>query len=305
MKKHVTLVLCSLVFAQWSASMEYQRMITKENKWNYVQEHYPSCIGCGGETKTHAYFVSNDTVIGAKTYQKIMRAEIRYNGIDTTFFCAAREDSMLQHVYWKPDNRDEQVLYRFDVDSGALLASDTSFLGGKPNQIMEQKVTSVGRYDFNGFTGKRISVATILKHANVDFDPMALMTEDWYEGLGHLTYFLGMGDELELLCFWNDGQQRYLNPTYNACVVTAYLPNALEQTTQASDFRFLPNPANEELRIESEIAFERAELYTLSGTKLLETRERTVNLRALGAGVYLLKIHLESGAIVTGKVLKW
>lgn len=284
---------------------EYHKMITSKNHWNYINQIYPTCIGCGGETKTHSYFVSSDTIINSNSYKKIMCEEIRYNGIDTLFFCAAREDTVNQIVYLKFGNWEERMLYSFKVDSGVRISLDSVYIGTKLATITERYVKSVDRYNFNGFTGKKISVATIIKASNMNFIPYEMNTEVWYEGIGQLYSFFGIGQDTDILCYWNDGKQIYSNPEKNACVITEYIAGSgLEQPAIKPLLRFIPNPVKNNLIIESNVRFECANLYDLFGFKLIETSSNTLNLSGFKDGVYLVKIKLVTGQIVTEKILK-
>lgn len=284
---------------------EYHKMITSKNHWNYINQMYPTCIGCGGETKTHSYFVSSDTIINSNSYKKIMCAEIRYNGIDTMFFCAAREDTVNQIVYLKFGNRDERMLYSFKVDSGVRISLDSVYLGTKLSSITERYVKSVDSYNFNGFTGKKISVATINTSSITNFIPHETNLEVWYEGIGQLYSFFGIGQDADILCFWNEGNQIYSNPEKNACVITEYIAGSgLEQPAIKPLIRFIPNPVKNSLNIESNVEFECADLYNLFGLKLIGTSSKTLDLSGFNDDVYLVKIKLNSGQIVTEKIIK-
>lgn len=284
---------------------EYHKMITSKNHWNYISEMYPTCIGCGGETKTLSYFISSDTIINSNFYKKIMCEEIRYNGIDTMFFCAAREDTVNQIVYLKYNNWDERMLYSFKVDSGDIISSDTAYVGEKLSSITEKYVKSVDSYDFKGFTGKKISVVTMIKASITNFIPYELKEEVWYEGIGQLDSFLGIGQDAYILCYWNNGNQIYSNPEKNECVITEYIAGSgLEEPSIKPLIWLIPNPVKNNLIIESNIEIECADIYSLFGLKLIGTSYNILNLSGFKDGIYLLKIKLKSGQIVTKKVIK-
>jgi hypothetical protein len=301
------LFFCFMFLSVMAFPNEYHKMITDKNHWNYINERYPTCIGCGGETKTHSYFISGDTIIGKISYQKIMCAEIRYSGIDTMFFCAAREDTVNQIVYYNMEytNWKESELYSFKVDSGERLSLDTIYIGTKLSTITERYVKSVDTYNFNGFTGKKITVATVIKSSNMNFIPYERSVEVWYEGIGCLENFFGIGDDSGILCFWNDGNQIYSNPEKGACVITEYIAGSGINQTEIEPFiRLIPNPVKNILKIESNEDFEYAVLYNLFGCKLIGTTFPSLDLSGFNDGVYLLKIKLKSGQIVNEKIIK-
>lgn len=301
MKRYLS-TFCFILLSSVVFSNEYHQMITSSNKWNYVSELWPTCIGCGGETKTHSYFVTGDTTISHHSYKKIMCAEIRYNGIDTMFFCAAREDTVNQIVYIKYGDLDERMLYSFKLDPGARISSDTSYVGEKISSITDRIVKSVDSYDINGFTGKKISVSTIYKHSNMNFVPFEANTEVWYEGIGQLTSFFGLYNDNDILCYWNDGNQIYSNPERNACVITEYRPHSgLDQPSQISGNTIKAYTSEGRLIVEAPANDSRLEVYSIDGSirqTCFAQAGQIVKTSPLTPGLYIYKVIDKNGSVI-------
>lgn len=64
----------------------------------------------------------------------------------------------------------------------------------------------------------------------------------------------------------------------------------VDEQTENAGFTFYPNPANEVLTIHSN-DFQKAEVYSLTGAKLLESTSNKVDVKGLQAGMYLLKVY--------------
>lgn len=71
-----------------------------------------------------------------------------------------------------------------------------------------------------------------------------------------------------------------------------------------SDFSFGPNPADKILHINSENALKSVEVLSITGQKISETKENTVDVSGLAKGNYFLKITFENGKTTTKKFIK-
>lgn len=97
---------------------------------------------------------------------------------------------------------------------------------------------------------------------------------------------------------------------YNANVVTYYGAQAdlvyvdltaVNENGQAS-FTVYPNPAVSEIQIQAE-GFQKAEVYSLTGQKLMESINSTVDVSNLSAGVYMLKVISLDGHSATQRMV--
>ena len=91
---------------------------------------------------------------------------------------------------------------------------------------------------------------------------------------------------------------------YNAAVKTFYGCQvdmtyvditSINENTQAANFKVYPMPARNEIQIQAE-DFQKAEIYSLTGQKLMESLQDRINVGELSSGLYIIKVYdLESG----------
>jgi len=74
-------------------------------------------------------------------------------------------------------------------------------------------------------------------------------------------------------------------------------------------FRIFPNPANEILQIQSESIMKRIEILNILGNSVLDNSslgeyETTLNVSQLKSGLYIVRIYLDSGEVLTRRIIK-
>ena len=68
----------------------------------------------------------------------------------------------------------------------------------------------------------------------------------------------------------------------------------VNENVEATNFKVYPVPAENEIQIQAE-GFQKAEIYSLTGQKLMESAMEKMNVSSLNQGVYLLKVYDQSG----------
>ena len=61
------------------------------------------------------------------------------------------------------------------------------------------------------------------------------------------------------------------------------------EMTQNTAFNLYPNPANDMISVDGE-GFEKAEIYNIAGQKVMESSNAQIDVEALQAGVYMVKV---------------
>lgn len=108
-----------------------------------------------------------------------------------------------------------------------------------------------------------------------------------------------LNDDIEM--FYNEGESityYHVNEVSMEYVDVTKLPEHLSDNL----FTVAPNPINDQIRIGGH-QFMKAELYTLTGQKVLESATPVITLNKIRSGAYLLKIHNQDGRVETQKVL--
>ena len=127
--------------------------------------------------------------------------------------------------------------------------------------------------------------------------------EDGNAVVGECTEFGGNWDEadgdIEMAYGYNSDTKTF----YGSEVEMAYidLTSVCENGTNLS-LEVYPNPVSETLSVEAE-GFSKAEIYTLTGQKVLESAQQTLKAEALPAGVYLLKVYDQLGNVGTQRII--
>ena len=75
-------------------------------------------------------------------------------------------------------------------------------------------------------------------------------------------------------------------------------PNGVTATRQlntAIDFSIYPNPSQDMIHIETNEEVEQVELLDMAGKVVMTTKEKTMNVHALSAGIYVLQLTTPKG----------
>jgi hypothetical protein len=108
-----------------------------------------------------------------------------------------------------------------------------------------------------------------------------------------------LNDDIEL--FYNDGNSIVYYDVHEVEIDLIDVTKLSEHTAN-SQFIVAPNPIEDQIHINGE-HFVKAEIFTLTGQKVLESTTPVITLNHLSSGAYLLKIQDQSGRVETQKVL--
>lgn len=107
--------------------------------------------------------------------------------------------------------------------------------------------------------------------------------------------------------FRNEGDIIYLDITNSEGDVATFWASTLSSSNfEAQHFSIYPNPVTNQLYIESQEAFQRVEVFTINGKRILEANyqeNQPMDVSSLPSGMYILKIETENGS-VTKKLVK-
>lgn len=127
----------------------------------------------------------------------------------------------------------------------------------------------------------------------------------WYDENHYAFEYDGMGNAKRGKCYAFDGNDWVLADgnidmacDYNAETKSFYCSEvemvyvdltSLNENSQASGVKVYPVPARDEISIQAE-NFQKAEVYSLTGQKLMESMSNTISVSILQSGVYMLKV---------------
>lgn len=107
-----------------------------------------------------------------------------------------------------------------------------------------------------------------------------------------------LNTDIEL--FYNDGNSiTYENITE---ISADYVDVTQVSETAVIHFNIAPNPASDFVEVSGE-HFQKAELYSLTGQKLMESRLPSISVKGLATGTYIVKVYQDNGAVQTQKII--
>ncbi|MFA5046733.1 MAG: T9SS type A sorting domain-containing protein [Paludibacter sp.] len=289
----------------------YKPLLTKNNQWNVL--HSSCCPDIYKYNLTEVMKLSEDTVISGVLYKKLISA---YDSLASQFTTIGylREDRITNKVYYRPKNKNEFLLYDFDVKPNDTIKitdfrSDGSF---KYNNI----VLSVDSILIGAEFHKRIT----LNSQNPD-NPVgsAFDNQVWIEGIGGTkglltSYYPGMpgGEIMNLLCFLRNDSLIFKNGVYgfDNCFYWQPVNTGINEINGNIDLEAYPNPTSAIFSFKSTSLTSTCtvELMNLTGAVVLRTEvdanHNSVNLSKLCNGLYLYRLISNGKLLKAGKVVK-
>lgn len=191
---------------------------------------------------------------------------------------------------------DERALFtlNFDEKVEEIIAQDWS---GTTWVNVERTIYDY--HDSDVFTSKDIDVWTGEDWANeyhfiYEYDGRgnAKHGECYYVGDGYLSH---ADNDIEMAYGYSANSNEY----YGWSVDVEYVDlTGVNENTQAVSFLVYPVPAQDEIYIEAE-GFQKAEIYSLTGQKLMESLRGKMNVSALSSGLYIMKVYDRDGGCAT------
>ena len=108
-------------------------------------------------------------------------------------------------------------------------------------------------------------------------------------------------DDGDIEMIFNRGEKSY--EYYGFSVEVEYVDlTSVDENAAANSFMMYPVPAENEIQIQAE-GFQKAEIYSLTGQKLMESQSEKMSVGALSSGIYLLKVFDRTGNVETQKLM--
>ena len=305
MKKSL-LSFAILVIAVQAKSSDYLELVKAGNKWNYLATAYTTC--CGSLTKTYSLFLSGDTLIDNVNYKKMMCDQIGVNYRITIYAGAIRENIEEQSVYFRAKDSEEKKVYSFDYKTGDTISVD--IINSNIKTIRFAK--SVEAYNFGDYTSKKIVVCDTTYYESQG-EKYSFYYDTWYEGIGSNQMLFEFDENFynfpfsqkftELLCFWNNDIQIYQSPNFTFCE-NAEINSDIKEINNSLNITIFPNPTKDILNITTDLEITTIKIYSITGSLLLETNHKTIDVSKLSNGIFIVKVILSSNEIIEKKIIK-
>ena len=143
--------------------------------------------------------------------------------------------------------------------------------------------------------------------------------DDWMDNYRYTFEYDALGNAKHGNCFEYDGDDIWVPSDgdidmaydYNAETKSFYASDVdmvyvdltnVNENAQGVNVKVYPVPAENELFIQTE-DFQKAEIYSVTGQKLMESTIEKMNVSSLSQGVYLLKVYGQSGKTETQRIV--
>ena len=115
------------------------------------------------------------------------------------------------------------------------------------------------------------------------------------------SYYTGEALNANIELFYNEGESIVYENVSEVEMIYVDLTH-LGETPAEGPLTLCPNPALGQVVVRGE-GFEHAEVYSLTGQRLLVSRSATIELQELATGAYLVKLYRLDGSVATQKLL--
>jgi len=269
-------------FRKWS-DFTYVPFPTESAVWRELSmdELGPCNSGCLSQ-----HVMSGDTTINSTQYHKIYSQEVTSTHVQNTNYVGAMREQYKRILYIPKDNNNEIRLYDFSKNIGDTIQE-------YPAQNVAE-CNTVSRIDTINLEGTYRRVF----YFNNEFD-----NNVWIEGVGSihglLLPFYKQPTCLcvrNLVCFYKDNQQVYLNPTYNSCNP---LIDGVDSQKENFSLSLIPNPVKNTSVLKWSdmecVEFQHLIITDVLGrcTKTINVSEKTevsITKADFLAGIYFLKL---------------
>lgn len=282
-------LLAFLMMAGEVKAQETTSILKDNSEWNIL---WQSTGVPTPESVTESLMVSGDTVVDGVLYKKVLRklsSETHYwhGSLEYDLYGIIKEEESGKAFYKPKEQEIEYLLYDFGMN-----VNDTAvmFWCQNPNCEVHVRIDSIATQHIAGAERRVFYVSS-----KDMFGDEWHWLNTWVEGIGAMEGLLyschvvnAGGITLhELLCYHEDGELVWQNPTYNTCLID---PLGIQDNIEASGLQVYPNPARDRVVVGGMEAVE-VKVYNTSGQMVKCVRETNeIDLSGLVEGVYLLRI---------------
>ncbi len=293
MKKHFILfAIIMITFCNLCAQNNYNKLISTNKVWNNIGTNPPW-------EYTRFYKFSSDTsVINAKTYYWLKKSNDSINWQNDVLM---REDTVNKKVYVYDNYRGEGLIYDFGVNEGDTVSLFNSVMCYDTCKIL---ITDIDSVLIGNQYRKKFNFDILINQACFQLSNLFI------EGIGYEYGIYNIGGSSiggfmpRLVCYYENDTLKYTNPYYGSCFTTTV---GVENTDEQESITF-ENLSNNALKIIAKEDIKEIAIFDITGQKLyynnFSTNELILNLNNYPAGLYFIKVLMESNRLVNKKTLR-
>lgn len=304
MNMRTVLMVYLLCFSVVLTAQQYIPLLQPENQWNELVRNISLPLQDQYE-RTYITKLGEIAKIDGVSCYELKTTKVETADVWETVGYI-REDIELQTVYFRPLDKQEMLLYDFNVQAGDVLRSyDLRF-----SEPIEVAVTidSVKNILIDSMVRKQIYVTSEGRLSNDD--EIFYKNHVWIEGIGNLDGFLYSNSlppvpgsqQYAMLCFFNNDRLVYKNTEtgIDACFVWRYLYLGINEYTKTDDC-VVWQIANRLLVSSKNQTIFKVEILDISGKRVYFQRNKfsknecEIDLESIPYGLYLLNVHNVEG----------
>lgn len=254
----------------------------------------------GNLTHFHYYKLNyNDTIIGSDT-AKVLMHKIKdiLLGITIPYFYDGAILENGKKIYFYPyDSLNKELLYDFSANVGdTVVVWDNSqvFLASDSVRLIVDSII------YN------VSVPSLNPTLNTNlwylsYIDLPGLQEMWLEEVGliapggalHKRYLALLSGSESLVCFSKDN-------LYGDCETVG-----ISDYTLNSNYKIYPNPTNNYITIETEIAYDKVKFFDMVGNELYSvvSQGSTIDVSQFSRGIYLMRLYVGVRPVVSSKIV--
>ena len=286
-------------------AQEWMSLLKDNSEWNIL---WQSTGVPTPELITESLVISGDTLIDGELYKKVLRklsSETQYwhGSMEYDLYGIIKEEESGK-VFYKPKEQEiDYLLYDFGMNVNDTMVMRWCQL---PYTLWDVtiRIDSITTQYIAGMDRRVFYVSS--KDAYSDWRWL----NTWVEGIGategllYSCHVVSAGGITlhELLCYHENGELVWQNPSYNTCLIDNY--DGIQDNTEEAGVLVYPNPAKDNIVINN-IEPTEVQVYNALG-QLVKTELGTneVDLSGLVEGVYLLRITDKEGNSYLEKIVK-
>jgi hypothetical protein len=268
-----------------------------------------------GDTMCYRYYIEGDTVIHEIPSKKLFIQHLRYfEGItppDNAKGLIGSLYSLDKKIYFRlNDKHSGLIIYPFCTNNTASEDDYEDYLLYDFNLVSGDKIPYLCDYDFaeiksvdfielDGITLKRFILS--------DYHGFTIESIGNSNGLFHpIEQQPTSGTSSKIISYMRDGKEMYSVEGYKDFLDNIFTPIKTVENKKLVDISH--NPHNESLTVSSQQPVAMVQLYNLQGNLLrkysgIGQQNVVLQIRSLNAGIYIVKIVMQSGVSVSEKIL--
>jgi hypothetical protein len=273
------LILLSLFTVQMAKSQYFD----KKSSWTIITTN----MFDDTFSEISTYKVDSDTLIGGKSYSKLLR--------NNNFYSALRETEDNKIYAYFSDLERELLIYDFDWHLNKTLYCQTSYEDNVIQAVLGNNIDSIQL--LNGKYYKCVK--------NYAEEVSLIRGMGDTRGFFEITFEQpGNGDKRALLCFYIDDILIYSNPNFNYCNTSSI--NIV--TDNNNKIKVYPNPSNNIVTIEflENIKIDTFKIFDIKGSliRIYETKGKSkIEVENLEKGIYMYFAIIKNNQNLSGKII--